>query len=194
MLNQALMVDVPVMREAPPELLSALQAIDPNIIVAGMCRDRWLVAYLSDDPADRARGRRLLANTKRALAAIEAKNPGRDFRTVPRMRDRLIASSVKALGVKGARVYQSQYPHTALVAQVRDNDFYQRHTTEEEFWKQYQQVEEEAKAAVEAELTDDARARDAWRYAFTLNHSPGIRTIASLPAHRSSVRTVHKTI
>ena len=191
------LLDIPVLRETPPELAIGLAEIDPNLFAVALCRDRFLVAYRSDHPDHIRRGRQILANTKRGLAAIEAKNPGRDFRMVPRMRDRLIVASVKALGVTGAKIYQSQYPHSALIAEIRETDWYQRHTTEAEFWQQYHDVEQAAKDAADAALTDPHRAHDAWQYAFTRSH--GVTNYDSTrnttaPRATSSARTLHRSL
>lgn len=184
------LIDVPFVRETPPELSSGLEGVDPSLFAVALCRDRWLVAWRSDHPEHVRKGRRMYENTRRAMAAILGKHPGLNVRDIPRFRDRIIVAAVRALGVTGCKVYRSQYPHSALVAQVRADDFYQRHTTESAFWADYQAVEDKATAEREAQLTDPHRANDAWKYAFTRSHA----VTRSAPAPRASGRTLVTTI
>jgi len=187
-------LDVPQTRDTPHDVLTALQEIDPSMTLVHLSADRWLFAYMAGDSVQVEAGRRMLENTKRVLASLARTHPNPSPVAAQKRRDRLTVATVKAMGGIGTRIYQSRSPDGALVEQIRQDDFYQRHTSEQEFWRQYDAIEEKAEAERLADLTDHARANDVWRHSNTLSHTPGISTYGTAPVHRSSVRTLHRTI
>lgn len=175
------LLDLPQDRLVPKTVLVALREIDPSLIMIHLSEDRWVTGYLSDQGRHFAQGRRALENTRRAIGALEAKRATLPPKTARRCHDRLLIARFKALGAIGCRIYRSALPDGAIVEQVRAHDFYQRHTTESEFWQQCAALEAQSERERIADLTDHARANDVWRYQHTLSHAPGIPTRASLP-------------
>lgn len=175
------LLDLPQVRLVPPDVLVDLRGIDPVLTMIHLSDDKWVTGYLSGSGEQIARGRRALENTRRAVGALEKKRARLPRRTLQRCHDRLLLAQFKAMGAIGCRVYQTIRPDGAIVEQVRRDDFYDRHTSESEFWRQCDALEEQSSAARMADLTDHARANDVWRYQHTLSHNPGTPTLASLP-------------
>lgn len=175
------LLDIPQVRLVPAPLLAALREIDYRLTMIHLSDDRWVTAYLSDDGRHLRLGRLAVENARRAIGALESKRRRLPVKTRQRCHDRLTIALLKAQGGIGCRVYQSARADGAIVEQVRVDDFYHRHTTESEFWRQCDALEEKAEQARVADLTDHARADDVWRYQHTLSHNPGTPTLASLP-------------
>lgn len=175
------LLDIPQVRLVPVPLLAALREIDPVLTMIHLSDDKWVTGYLSGSGEQIARGRRALENTRRAVGNLEKKRARLPRRTAQRCHDRLLLAQFKAMGAIGCRLYQMIRPDGAIVEQVRRDDFYDRHTTESEFWRQCDVLEDKSEQDRVADLTDHARANDVHHYAHTLNHSPGTPTLASLP-------------
>lgn len=175
------LLDIPQVRLVPAPLLAALREIDPTLTMIHLSDDRWVTGYLSDQGQHLAAGRRALENTRRAIGTLESKRKRLPAKTKQRCHDRLTIALLKAQGGIGCRIYQSARPDGAIVEQVRADDFYDRHTSESEFWRQCDALEEKSAAAREADLTDPARANDVWQHQHVLYHTPGTKTLASLP-------------
>lgn len=175
------LLDLPQVRLVPPDVLAALHEIDSSLTMIHLSDDRWVTGYLSGSGEQIARGRRALENTRRAVGVLEKKRAKLPTSTAKRCHDRLVVSTFKAMGAIGCRVYQSIRPDGAIVEQVRANHWYHEHTTESDFWRQCDVLDEKAEQDRIADLTDHARANDVWRYQHTLSHAPGTKTLASLP-------------
>lgn len=187
----ASLLGIPQVRLVPSSVLAALREIDPNWTMIHLWDDRWVVGYLSGQGEHLAKGRVAYENARRAVGALERKRKRLPYRTWLRCHDRLLVAQFKAAGAIGCRVVQSRNPDGAIVEQVRADDFYHRHTTENDFWRHVDALEDQAERERLADLTDRARAHDVWRYAHTLNHMPGLTTRASLPTPVRSGFTRH---
>jgi hypothetical protein len=175
-------------REAPGYLLYRLRDVNQNAELIHLIRDQWLLVTMDGDDALKAQGRRVLEATRKANAGFCAKHPFVNPRSVDRLTVGLKVALLKSLGARTVGIYTTRMPDSAIVEDYRRADFMSRHDTESSFWAAYDAPKEREREAQLKDLTDPARASDAWRYANTLTHHVGGKMAASFKPDRSSFR------
>lgn len=190
------LVQFPALRTAPEHVVRGLREIDPTTELVYFGRGRWILGSVRPNVDVRAQAERILDRAYK-LAAFAANNPR--FKVNPSNIRRLLGRIDFAyLGTQGFRCiheYRIQgAPDLALVEDFRRADWMYHNTSDEEFERLLDAPKEKARAEARADLTDPARARDAWRYCNVLNTAPGIQLDSYLQAPRSSARTLVRAI
>lgn len=157
---------VAVEREAPEHLLRRLRVIDPTAELLYLGRGEWVLGVMTDDPRVRMAGKRLVQSCERVAAKLRAKDITHDHRRRWRM------GLARQLGFRLTAEYEIRGEPTAAI--VRDQeamDFLHRTLTMQGVTDLNDLDDVRRKAEAHADLTDDHRARDAWRYMFTRQHA-----------------------
>jgi hypothetical protein len=175
-------------RLAPSEVLAACRTVHPRAELVHLAHDRWVLVTLDGDDALKQQGQRLLAETRRANAGFCARHPLVNPRDVDRLTVGLKVALLKAMGARIVDLYTTRDPSGAIALDFQRADFMARHETANGFWQAYDAPQDAERAAALRDLTDPARANDAWRHARTLTHTPGLRMAAAIEPDRSSTR------
>lgn len=181
-------------RLAPPEVLATCRTVHPKAELVHLAHDRWVLVTMDGDDALKAQGQRLLAQTRRANAGFCARHPLVNPRHVDRLTVGLKVALLKALGARIVDIYTMRDPDGSIALDFQRADFMARHDTASSFWQAYDAPQEQARAAALRDLTDPARAHDAWKHARTLTHTPGLKMTAETTPDRSSTRRLIQTI
>ncbi|MCU1350614.1 MAG: hypothetical protein JWO56_3644 [Acidobacteria bacterium] len=157
---------VGVERTAPTELLRQLRVIDPSAELIYMGHGRWLLGRVLASRPIRAAGERLAGSCARVLQTRWRKAPlaadHHRYRTAQlRLRD---FQATQEYVVQGE-------PTGAIVRDQEVMDFLYRHVSEQQLDEMADEPKVAQQAAARADLADDRRAADAWRYLFTRSHS-----------------------
>lgn len=181
-----LIQDFPEARTCPSDTLRALREIEPatEVLYLGPSPKggRWMLAKV-EPTADRRRG---AASAIAGLLRIPQKK-----RTLAWAR-RMALARAKYQGLVPRFIYECVEPGSAIVENVRHAYYDNLNTHDGEAFALYDAEETARRAALEADLTDRARANAAHSYAFIRSHS-----VSRSPAEaagqdtRSSVRHIH---
>lgn len=155
---------VGVEREAPEGLLRALRVIDPTAELIYLGDGNWMLGRIRPSEPLRQAGARLARSCRLATKHRSTLLPT-DYR-------RHLVAQLRMLGFQPTTEYHVQGEPTAAI--VRDQevmDFLWR-TTSDDALSQMDDAGLVAKqAAARAEMLDEGRAADAWRYLFTRSHA-----------------------
>lgn len=178
---------VGVERTAPSELLRALRVIDPTAELVYFGAGRWRLGHLVPEDRRIAKaGQRLLASCARVLK-VRKRPSVEDYQ-------RHLFGKCRLFGFVPTAEYEVLGEPTAAI--VRDQevmDFLYRTVSAQEADAMYDHDELQRKAHADAMLTDEHRARDAWRYAFTRSHAVTRFDDPTRRQHRSG-RTLQRAI
>lgn len=178
----ASLVDFPQAREAPADLVRRLRALDPttDLIYAG--DGRWWLGRVRPNSERRAEAFKILerASNLPVGATLNA-------RSKERVRLALLAYQGFAI----AETYEMQgEPDGRIVRDWQRALWSLEHMTDDDLFDAMDAEKRAAKDAAHRDLTDPARAADAWRYAFTRSHSVTRWDDPTKPAYKSG-RTRH---
>lgn len=151
-------------RAAPGHLLRALRVTDPTAELLYMGDGVWWLGRIAPNRNIEQAGQRLAASCRR----VERK--GRKL--VPEDRRRWMVAQARLAGFQATQEYHVVGEPTAAI--VRDQevmDFLHRTLSDEDRDRMADEDFVRAKAQAHADLTDDARGRDAWKYMFTRSHA-----------------------
>jgi hypothetical protein len=181
-------LDFSQVRLAPLSVLAGLREVDPTADLVHFGDARWLLVSVRGDDDMKAQGYRRLANAKAMSATVQAKNPGIKTRHIPRIKDGIAAATLISLGARPIDFYHLPNPDSSVVEDFRRADFKSRHTSDADFWLEYESPREKAREAHLKDLTDHARANAYWHYSNVLTHTTSVKMAASVIPDRSSTR------
>lgn len=175
--------DFPQARTCPVDTLRRLRAFDPNADVLYLgpspLGGMWALGTMEPSEPMRIRACKALASLLRIPR----------HKRNHRWAQRYWMAQAQRQGFRTRSVFHAPEPDGALVNRVAFAQWDHHHTSDSEFFQQMDNADAEERARLEADLTDSARAREAWRYTFTRSHAVGISPTAE--PRRSSVRTRH---
>lgn len=154
---------VGVERAAPPEVVRQLRVIDPAAELVYFGSGRWMLGRLVPDARIRKAGAALAKSCRNATA-------GRAL--VPEDYGRQLMAQLRMQGFQPTTEYVLHgEPTAAIVREQEVMDFLWRHSNDYDRERLADRDYLQRKAETHHDLTDDARARDAYRYLFTRSHA-----------------------
>lgn len=183
----ALEAAVGVEREAPRDVLRGLRVIDPTAELIYLGTGRWLLGRVVSSAPIRAAGERLAASCTRAT-----KTRNTASRTLtPEDYDRHLMAQLRLRGFQPTTEYRvCGEPTGAIVRDQEVMDFLYRTLSDDAVDALADEDHIARKAQARADLTDEARARDAWRWMFTRSHS--VTRFGAGPQRARSGFTLHQ--
>lgn len=180
---------VGVEREAPRDVLRGLRVIDPTAELIYLGAGRWLLGRVVSSEPIRAAGERLAASCSRAT-----KSRNTASRTLTREDyDRHLMAQLRLRGFQPTTEYVVYgEPTGAIVRDQEVMDFLHRTLSDDAIDALADEDSTALKAAAHADLTDEARARAAWRYMFTRSHS--VTRFGAGPQRARSGFTMHRSV
>lgn len=132
-----------------------------------MGRGTWLLGSVRWDQ------RHVSAARKRLDVALgTASRIGQWKSTHPRVARQVDYWTLALQGFRPIAEYRIQgAPDSRIVNDFQRMDWLYKNTSDDQLLRQLDEPWETARAEARADLTDDARARDAWRNTFTLSHT-----------------------
>lgn len=153
-------------RECPSHVLDGLREITINAHFLYLGSGRWLLCTLESENAIR----RQQAYSMMERLTAELRNGSR--LPMPAIRQRAAFANLMARGFVAIDTYDIQgAPTFAIVEDYRRAVWLAAHTTDDELFEQIEQRNAAAQMAARNDITDPARHRAAWRYAFTRSHA-----------------------
>lgn len=153
-------------RTPPPHVVEGLRALDPDAELVYWGWGKWVLGTMTNDVRLQPLGQRLLVSTLRAIN----KRPWR----VALQRDvyRIRMARLRLAGFRVTAEYELRgSPDSSIVNDQRCMDWMYRTMNDEAVDRALQADKEAARATALADLTDEARGRDGWKYMFTKSHS-----------------------
>lgn len=208
------LVHPPTDRRPPEDILRGLREVDPLADLTYMGRGRWLVGTVrpGTDRRREAQGRYTKAQALRAIARHLAQNATKNANAIDyRSLEQLWYAELKLQGFvwtvewvfagprrllrHGDFICQGD-PDGRIVEHFRAADWWvRRNVSEQQFetdlFAAIDAPQLEARAAARRDLTDDARARAAYKYAFTRQHPVTWYDDPLRPRGAASGRTRH---
>lgn len=182
-------LDFSQVRLAPLSVLAGLREVDSTADLVHFGEAKWLLVSVRGDDDMKAQGYRRLAKAKAMAAAVQAKSLYTiNTRHIPRIKDGIAAATLISLGARPIDFYQLRDPDGSVVEDFRRADFKSRHTSDADFWLDYETPREKAREAALRDLTDHARANAYWHYSNVLTHTTSVKMAASVIPDRSSTR------
>lgn len=174
------------LRRPPRHVVAGLRVTDPTADLVYLGWGKWVLVSVQADKIDhwyqktngqwstlRRDAISILVNARRLLELWRANpkfqaNPGAFRRLIGRYDFALLAT----MGARPIAEYQVQgEPTSAIVDDFRRMDWMYRHTSDEELERLLEAPAEERRAEALADLTDEHRHLDAWRYLTTRTHT-----------------------
>jgi len=170
MLSLESKVQFPQSRVASPDVIRRLREIDETAELLYLGAGRWILGRVRWHADAIAQAESIMA---RALHAIHTAPP--HLRPSRRLVGRVQFALLALQGFRPMAEYR-EHPKVAGFEGAVVEDFRRmlwklRHTSDAELFRELEAAQDKDRLAARADLTDPARARDAWRYAFTLSHS-----------------------
>lgn len=162
-------------RETPRAITEQLRLINPTAELIYLRDGQWQLIEVRWNSEAIRKAEGIVRRAYRAIAQHIAQNASGGTITVDkRSRDRL---ELHLMGLEGARFVGAPYvvhgePSQMIVEDYRRMTWLYLHTSDEELFEAVDAPKAKQLKDAHADLTDPARARDAWRYAFTLNIMP----------------------
>lgn len=160
-----LVQDFPEVRTCPADTLRALREYDPTLDVLYLGPSpkggRWMLGSVRPDSAHRATAEKVLATLQR----VPSHRRGIEWYRRYRM------AVVARQGFKGRAIYECPEPDARLVRDIRYTIWRNTHESDAEYEASLDAEREAEQRAAHADLTDRARANEAWRYGFTRSHA-----------------------
>lgn len=172
---------VGVEREAPTDLLHRLRVIDPTAELVYMGRGVWWLGRVVPNRVLRSAGDRKVG----AVAQVTRRRRP----TAQEHRAHLVGR-LQQHGFQFTAEYAVNDPDGAILTDQQVMDFLYRTLTDGERDVLADRDEVRRRAEAHAELTDDARATDAWRYLFTRSHAVTRPSVRALRSGRTLLRSV----
>jgi hypothetical protein len=182
-------------RETPRHITEQLRAIHPAAELLYLRDGRWQLVELRWNSEAVRKAANIVGRAYATIAQHVVQNATGGALTIDaRSRDRL---ELYLLGLQGARFVGAPYlvqgePTSTIVEDYQRMTWLFLHTPDEELFAAIDERQEKKIRDTRADLTDPARARDAWRYGFTINIAPGSSLTPAQPVKSGRVR--HLTI
>lgn len=158
-------------REAPVHVVRGLREIDPTAELVYLRRGLWLLGSVRWNRDAVRKAQNIWGRACHALVYAIARTKIPNLKVDKRSLLRLEFASLSMVGFRHIARYAFQgEPTNAIVEDFREMDFLYRHVSDNELFQALDDRAEARRMEARAELTDPARGRDAWRYAFTLSH------------------------
>lgn len=162
------LLDFPQARRVSPDILRRLREIDETATVVHLGGPTWLVGKVRPNAASRQAAITMLDSWSDAVLA------GKRMSATGKARVQFAL-----LALRGFRPVQMYHiaggePDARIINEFRESRWRWLHTSDNELFQHMDNLQDEQKARNEALLTDEGLARDAWRYAFTRSHAPGV--------------------
>lgn len=155
---RSVFADFPLVRTCPPDTLRRVREIDPRADVLYVRPREWWVGHVRPD-----RARRVDASTTLAsLFRIPQKRRGPSWHT------KVTVARAKALGFRPVL----QHTHNDADGELVEDFRAAVRQLGDDYLAQFDAEQAAEHAALERDLADPGRAREAHRYAFTQSHMP----------------------
>lgn len=183
------LVQFPQAREAPEDIRRQLRELDPTAEVVHLGPRRWLVGRVRPNAESRRIAERMLA-TYASLPVTDQIKMSKVNR-----RHRVAVAELARQGFRPVQMYTTRDADARIVRDFQESQWRMQHLSENDLFRELDQVQEDEKAEARRQMEDVGAAKDAWRYAFTMSHSVTRTRTPSLdgPATQGS-RTLIKTI
>jgi hypothetical protein len=161
------LVEFPRLRTTPDYVVRGLREVDPTAELVYIGRGKWLLGSVRWDR------RHVSAARKRLDAAFGAvKRIGQWKASHPRVGQRVAYWTLALQGFRPIAEYKLQgEPDSRIVNDFRRMDWMYKNTSDNQLERLLDEPYETGRREARADLTDEARARDAWRNTFTLSHT-----------------------
>lgn len=182
-------LDFPQARTAPAHVIDGLRAVDPSAALVYLGDGRWLLGSVRPSAIRRAQAASIIQNALDTFDRTGARTGAKgDPHADPRTRDRLALGLLAYQGFSPIAEYTiAGEPDSAIVHDLARRDWLYRTLSDQAVEASWTADQDAAAAEARADLADEARARDAWRYAFTRSH-----LVQHGPAIAASGRTTHR--
>jgi hypothetical protein len=184
------MTRIPHFERTPPDhVVRGLRSLDPDAELVYVGYGKWFLGRIISDSRLYESGVKLKKSTLRAIATRNSGKPGKVLhQDILRLR----IAELRMAGFQFTAEYNMKgTPDSAIVIDQRRMDWMYRTLTDDETIEAFGADAAKARADAYADLTDDARGRDAWRYLFTTNHYLGKTSSNAVRSGRVRHMTIH---
>lgn len=151
-------------RTAPEDVVRGLEALDPTACLVHLGGTRWLVGKVRPNVHARSTAEQMLDHWTRAVQSGK--------RLSPQGQQRVRFAQLALLGVRPVDQYTIMGdPDGRIVKEFEASRYRWLHAGNNDLFQQLDDAEDERRANARKDVADIDRAKDAWKYAFTVSHT-----------------------